>query len=339
MTAYQATSEVASTSVPQPTPSPSLAAPGVGESGAQLRATESAAALSFTDPIEELLSGSEHFLGMYRALKELVTNPIGTIYQIIVDFATSPSTALVTWQPLMFVFAYAATFAVMGTPIYAAVAGAAAGVALPLALGLAGMAQAYDIPVGEPAAAAVSPPAEQPSAVAMAGTPATTASAAPPPAPAPAAGVSATATAPAPMTAGAEGAGYAIRGDGPGFGFGPPMRHGAAAPAQASSGAQAASAAAALASGRAKSRSRKHRATDVRERGYRYEFMTMDDTPAPLSSDETTPVAASSTGAGTLGASATGLATLTADAFGNGTTVPMMPASWGTDPDTDEPRQ
>jgi hypothetical protein len=152
MTAYHAMAEAAAASAPHTTPAPLLLTPGVGETGAatpaamqvgaQMRATEAAATLTFTDPIEELLAGSEHFLGMYRALKQLVTNPIGTIYQIVVDFAASPSTALVTWQPLLFVFAYAATFAVMGTPIYAAVAGAAAGVALPLALGLAGMAQA-----------------------------------------------------------------------------------------------------------------------------------------------------------------------------------------------------
>lgn len=354
MSIYQAITGVAVASATQTAPSPLLLAPGVGEAGtasatamqsrAQLSAAESASALAFADPIEELLSGSEHFLSMYRALKQLVTNPIGTIYQIIVDFATSPSTAMVTWLPLMYVFAYAATFAVMGTPIYAAVAGAAAGVALPLALGLAGMAQAYNIPIDEPAPVVASP-ADQPSAVAMPGTPASAASAAAPAAPAPTASAAAPAPAPTPVPAGAEGVGYAIRGDGPGFGFGPPMHNSAGAVAHAPNSAAAAVGAAALASSRAKSKARKRRGAAAKERGYRYEFMTIDDDiPTPSGEGKPAATTASGQGAGRLGLTGAatqlagtdtkstapgGLTTLAGDPFGNSTTLPMLPGSWG----------
>lgn len=131
MTAYQAGAETAVTAAPSTTEAPVLLSPAV--------ARASTTAAQFDDPIEELLSGSEHFLSMYRALKQLVTNPVGTIYQIIVDFATSPSTAITTWMPLLYVFAYAATFALMGTPLYAATMGSAASVAVPITLGLSGL--------------------------------------------------------------------------------------------------------------------------------------------------------------------------------------------------------
>ncbi|MDV3125012.1 PPE family protein [Mycobacterium sp. 21AC1] len=353
MSTYQAVSQVAVTSAPQSTPAPLVLAPGVGEAGAasagvlqsaaQLRAVESGQALAFNDPIEEWLGErSEHFQGMYVALRDLLLHP-ETIPRIVADIIANPSLLFTTYQNLFFVGAYAATFALMGTPLYAAAMGAGAGLGMLGLTGLVGMAQNYDIPVEE-TPAAVNHPAEQPSVVAMSGAPSgATAPAAPAPAP------TAAAPAPAPsapaVPGGAEGFGYAVRGDGPGFGFGPSMRSSAVDVAHASNSAAAAVGAAALSSSRQKSKSRKRRGAGATDRGYRYEFMTMDDGPTPPTPDEPTATTASSTGAGDLGfpgttakptvAEAAGLTTLTDDAFGNHPTMPMMPGSWGSGADAD----
>jgi PPE-repeat protein len=345
MTTYQAVSDTTLALTPQLTPAPMVLAPGVGEAGdassstgfaaAQARATESGAALAYSDPIEEWLSWSDHFLGMYRALKQLITDPVGTIIQIITDFAASPSTAITTWMPLFYVFAYAATFALMGTPIYAAIA-APGLAAIPIALGIAGIYQVQP-PVEEEIPAAVAPAENMMPAAGVAPTVATP-GAAPTPAPAPAP----TSVAPAPSTApavpaGAEGFGYAVRGDTP-PGFTPTAKTGAVAVEPAANSAAAVAAAFAAAS--AKSRSRRRRRADVKDRGYRDEFMTMDgETPPPPRDEVPAATTASSKGAGPIGFTGTapqstttgaaGLTALAGDSFGNGPTVPMMPGTWG----------
>jgi PPE-repeat protein len=329
MTAYQAGAEAAVTAAPSTTEAPLLLAPAV--------ARASATALQFDDPIEEWLSGSEHFLSMYRALKQLVTDPVGTIYQIIVDFATSPSTAITTWMPLLYVFAYAATFALMGTPLYAAIMGSAASVAVPVALGLSGLVQTYEMPAEEPAAVAGAQPADRPNAVALTAPSSTAEGAAPPSNTAPAGSAPASPTASAPIPAGTEAAGYAVRGDGPGWRFGPSMRHSAVTGTSAPMSNSAAASAGVAAANRARHRDRKRRNAGAQDRGYRHEFMTMDSTTPPPS--ETNATTASDTGAGPMGfagtiakstpVAPTGLATLSDENLGS-PTVPMMPAGWDT---------
>jgi len=84
---------------------------------------------------------------------------------------------------------------------------------------------------------------------------------------------------------------------------------------------------------------RRRRGAAATQRGYRDEYMTLDDTPdgnsaAPPPRPVT--IAASGNGAGTLGLSgataepdaAAGLATLASDGYGNGPTEPMLPADW-----------
>ncbi len=329
MTVYQAGAQTAVAAAPPTTEAPMLLAPPV--------ARASATALQFDDPIEEWLSGSEHFLSMYRALKQLVTDPVGTIYQIIVDFATSPSTAITTWMPLLYVFAYAATFALMGTPLYAAIMGSAASVAIPIALGLSGLVQTYDMPVDEPAAPVTAQPADQPNAVALTAPSSTAVGGAPSTGTAPVGSAPASASAPAPAPTGSEGAGYAVRGDGPGWGFGPSIRHGASSPASAPLSSSAAASAGVAAANRERHRDRKRRNAGAQDRGYRHEFMTMDNTLPPP--PEAKAATASRTGAGPMGFAGTiaesapaapaGLTSLADETLGS-PTVPMMPAGWDT---------
>ena len=102
-------------------------------------------------------------------------------------------------------------------------------------------------------------------------------------------------------------------------------------------GSKAPAAAAAIAAA-AKDQTRKRRRQRAKQRGYGDEFMDMNvdvdpDWGAPTASDR---------GAGPLGFSGTmakssdtaaGLATLHGDEFGAGPTMPMVPGTWGADPE------
>lgn len=347
MSTYQAVSETSVTSAPTSLPSPLVLSP---ESGGTARAAAQDAAKpppivpDPNDPIEMLLANSQHFLGMYRALKGLITDPVGTIIRIIIDFSTNPAAALVTWQPLFFVFAYAATFGVMGTPIYAAILGPAAGISLPLAITLGSLAQMPAAPPADLATEAVHPRAEQPNAVAMSGGTVTTASSAVPAPSSTATAAPSSAPAPTPPPAGVEGLGYAVRGDGPGFGFGPTMGQSTGAVAHAPSSAVAA--AAALACNPGKSKNRRRRRGTAEDRGYRHEYATMD-VEIPSGPEDPVTTATSSTGAGKLGfagvrttsagTEAAGLTTFAGDAP-ESRTSPMLPQTWNAADDDHESR-
>lgn len=296
-----------------------------------------------TDPIEELLAGSEHFTSMYRALKGLVSDPFGTVVQLITDFAANPAEAAVTWLPLFYVFAYAATFGVLGTPMYAAAA-APFGV-IPLALALSTIAVVAEAPAALIAEAPAVPVEERVLPVASIAPTVTTAGAVPAPSSLPAQ-TPAASTAPAPPAAGLQSFAYLVGGPGPGPTLGPALHNKATAGAPAS-GISAASAASAAAAAQAKARRR--RRADVKNRGYRDEYLTLDDTPdwspdqPPL--DE---FPASTSGAGPLGFTGTatksrirdaaGLTTIAGDPFSDAPTVPMMPSTWTTELGDGEPR-
>ncbi|BDB42705.1 PPE family protein [Mycobacterium kiyosense] len=326
MSVYQAVSSAALTSAAPAEQSPQILA-------AQAAPAEPATTPP-TDPIEELLAWSEHFTSMYRALKGLILDPFGTVIQLITDFATNPVAAFTTWLPLIYVFLYAATFAVMGTPIYNAIA-APFGV-IPLALALCTITVAAEVPA-ELVAEVPAVPAEQHITPVVSITPAlTTAGVAPAPSSLPAQAPAATATATAPPPSGFQGFAYLVGGPGPGPTMGPALRTRASASAPAS-GIAAASAASAAASARAKARRR--RRGDVKNRGYRDEYLTLDD--APNWTPEETPtddVTGSDAGAGSLGftgtatkssiRAATGLTTLAGDSFTDRPRLPMMPGTW-----------
>ncbi|AWG63019.1 PPE family protein [Mycobacteroides abscessus] len=336
MSTYQAVSESSVSAAPPTSPAPPVMSP---DSGAAARTAAQDATKpppivpDPNDPIEMLLKNSQHFLGMYRALKGLITDPVGTIVRIIIDFSTNPAAAIVTWTPLFYVFAYAATFAVMGTPIYAAIMGPAAGISIPLAITLASLSQMPEAPPVDAPAETVPARIDQPHAVAMGGAPAPTASTAAPTPTTTSPATPGSALAPTPPPAGAEGLGYAVRGDGPGFGFGPTI--GASTGATAHAPSSAVSAAAALACNPATGKSRRRRRRTIDDRGYRHEYATMDDHTPTGPQDPVTAVA-SGTGAGRLGfagvhtattaVEATGLSTLDGDAENR--TIPMLPGTW-----------
>jgi PPE-repeat protein len=149
-----------------------------------------------------------------------------------------------------------------------------------------------------------------------------------------------------PPPAPAQGVLYAVRGDYPDEGVGPTLvdRTGAKAPA---SDIPASAAAGAVAVSAAKRRARRRRGGAVKDRGYRDEFMDMDagfDEPPADGPPEPSTVTASQRGAGgfagTTGktsAPASGLTTLAGDAFGDGPAVPMMPSTWETDSQHENP--
>ncbi|QUR65847.1 PPE family protein [Mycobacterium spongiae] len=331
MSIYQVISTSALASVPPSNPSPLILTPGVGEAG-----EATAAALTFNDPIADLLSGSEHFSEMYAALKGLLFNPVGTVAQLVFDFATNPSAAVTTWLPLFYVFAYAATFALMGTPIYNAIAAPNAGLgAIPLALGLSALSHLAQVPIGlvaeSPAALA-----DQPVLVASI-TPAATTAGAPPGPPAPpqatVAPLTATST---PVAAGAQGFGYLVGGPGPAPGSDPVLRNKATATAPAPQLATTATS-----SRGSTDTARRRRRAKSRSRGYRDEFLSLDDTENLPSAQPQPDVTASTTGAESFGFTGTatrpdagatmGLLTLASDSFGNGPTIPAVPDTWRID--------
>ncbi|OBK31600.1 hypothetical protein A5634_13545 [Mycobacterium asiaticum] len=329
MAVYQALSTAAWTAL-----TPADAAPPI--------ATAEPASSPPTDPIEELLAWSEHFTSMYRVLKALVTDPVGTVGQLIIDFATNPSAAFTTWLPLIYVFAYAGVFALMGTPMYAAVAAPGFG-AIPLALGLSALSLVPEAPALLATEVPVVAGPQQVVPVATLSPTVTTAGAAPAssvPSQAPATTATAS-TAPPP---GFQGFAYLVGGPGPGPTLGPALHNKATASAPASKIA-AASAASAAATGSAKAR--RQRRGEAKNRGYRDEYLTLDDTPEWVLEDRPTDFSASDSGAGPLGFTGTatksrvreaaGLTTMTGDSLSEAPTLPMMPGTWGTDPAAEGP--
>lgn len=368
MTVYQAVSEAAVSTAPPSTAAPILLTPGVGEAGAGwatmtqsaavTRAGESGSSLSLSDlyqefvewveandPIGNWLAGqSEHFYGMYDQLRQFVLEP-WRIPQVLGEIIADPSLLFTTYINVFFLGAYTATFAVLGTPLYAAAVAVASPAMLGM-LGLLGLAQAYDVPLDAPGPEVVTQPAEHPAIAALpspstpsapAGAPASSAPGSAPITPAPS---------PIPMATGAETGSYAVPGGGPGFGFGPTMRHSATAQASDSVGASAAAAATAAAIDKRRAQARKRRSGTAKDRGYRYEFMTAEGAAAAPLPEPPVTTSASDSGAADLGFTGTttksavagpaGLTTLADAGFGAGATAPMMPGSWPVEAAPDE---
>ncbi len=274
---------------------------------------------------------------MYDQLREFILEP-WKIPQILGEIIADPSLLFSTYINVFFLGAYAATFAVLGTPLYAAAVAQASPAMLGL-LGIVGMANAYDIPIEAPAEE-IAPRAERACGGRAARLPGTrigdrgrrtydgTQLRARRPAP----------STPAPMPAGAENALYAVPGGGSGFGFGSTSKYSATAKASDSVGASAAAAAAAAAINKRRAQARKRRGGTAKDRGYRYEFMTSDGDAAAPTPEQPASTSASGSGAGDLGFTGTsvkstvagpaGLTMLDDDTFGSGTTTPMMPGSW-----------
>ncbi|MGK2901738.1 MAG: PPE family protein [Mycobacterium sp.] len=373
MSTYQAVSMATVAATPALEPAPMLLTPGVGEAGsaaatstqltAQAQATNTAAALNDSNFIVGFLEDYIKTLPGGDLILEFFSDPLGILRQMLIDFATNPSAALVTWGPMLFALAYQAILQPVGwgtwigvflSPLLIPIL---AGVGLAM-LGLLALVPKFDdvapLNLGEPPAAQrpeVNPPV---ASIAPAGTPAPSAAPAGTPASAPA---SAPAAAPAAATPAL--AAYAVYGGHPGGGFSPTVRDTTSAKAPASGSSAPVASAAALSAVERRKRRRK-RGGEVKDRAYADEYMDYDEDPEPPgprpeprgtgasaatgnvtgASAATGNVTASERGAGPMGftgavpgedTTAAGITELTGDSFGNGPTNPMLPGSWSPD--------
>jgi PPE-repeat protein len=337
---YQAASGAALASAPRTTAAPVVLTPGAGESAATANAAQTAAAapaansgssLDSSNAIAQALESYVKSLPDGDAIWNFLTHPVSETQQIIMDFATNPAQALVTWGPLLFNLAYQAFWEPVGyglwgiilsSPLWAT-AMVATGVSM---LGLLGLIQ-LDFPDFDAMPAPVAPaePHSLPAAAVSAPTPspaaAPAASGTPMGAPAP------TAPAAAPATPGFL---YAVGGiDDWGPSVGPTLggRTGVRAPA-----ATIPAAGSAIATS-ARARAQRRRRAAIHDHGDEYLDMDSDIGVVPEYGTE-----ASDHGAGTLGfagtahkeavAQAAGLTMLAGDEFGGGPRMPMVPRTW-----------
>lgn len=366
MSTYQAVSAATVAATPVLEPAPMLLTPGVGEAGsaaatstqmlAQGQAANAGGALNSSNWLVDLLEPYLRTLLGGDLIIDFLRNPLGILRQMLIDFVTNPSAALVTWGPMLFavVFQLITQPLGWGTWIGAALAPmllpVLAGVALAMLGFLALLPKFDDLPpidLGEaPAAAQRTEPNLPVASIAPAGTPTAAAPAAGTPASAPATAPAAAPAAAAPAMA------YAVYGGHPGGGFSPTVRDSTAAKAPASGSAAAVASAAALSAAERRKRRRK-KGGEIKDRAYADEYMDYDEDPAPPGASEATgnvkaprpepTVQASERGAGPLGftgtvteditrdTAAAGITELAGDSFGNGPTNPMLPGSWRPD--------
>jgi PPE-repeat protein len=340
---YQATAGVALASAPRSTPAPTVVTPG-GEAAPAADAAQTAAAapaadsgsqLNIVDTIVGYLEAYVKALPDGDAIWNFLTHPVEEIQQILMDFATNPQAALVTWGPLLFALGYQAFFQPFGYTFWGVVLSspawlpAAVGVSLSM-LGLLGLLNLDALPDLAPAGpissgaelhslpavglgSTVAGPAGAPASTTVAGAPAATAATAAPATP---------------------GLAYAVvpPGDwGPSLGPTVGGRTGVKAPAAtiAAPGVAAVS--------KAQSRARRRRRAELRDFGDEFLDMNSDIGVTPDYGPDDG-MEASDRGAGPLGFAGTrirepvlqaaGLTMLAGDEFGGGPRMPMMPGTW-----------
>lgn len=357
MGVYQAVAGTALAATPRSAPAPTIVAPG-GEAlafadlgagtVAQAQASESGSALADSNVIVDMLESYIKSLPGGDLIWDFLTNPVSTIQQILIDFATNPAQALTTWGPLLSALLYQAIFQPLGWTTWGLVLASpfliplALGAALPL-LGLLAIQAPVTAPepVAEAAPTSTAPQRVSPLAVS------TASPAAPATAPASAPGTAAPASAPAPSAPApiAQGMFYAVAGSDPDDGPGPTFTEGSGSKAPVS---EAAPAAAAVAGQRTAARARRRRAQQAKDRGHRDEYLDLDSGPGEPEPTAPPSVTTSDRGAGLIGFSGTeirsdgavaaaGLSELTPGAVDERATMPMLPATWDTDDEPDTP--
>ncbi|MGB8402801.1 MAG: PPE family protein, partial [Mycobacterium sp.] len=124
MGTYQAVSTAAVAATPTTPPAPMLLAPGVGETGAvsaaatqvgaQASAVNASSGLDSSNSIANYLAEYIRSLPGGDLILKFLQDPIGQLRQMLFDFMTNPSQALVTWGPLLFAVGYQAFFQPVG---------------------------------------------------------------------------------------------------------------------------------------------------------------------------------------------------------------------------------
>jgi PPE-repeat protein len=351
MSTYQAVAGTAVAAAPVTPPAPFVLTPGVGEAGraaadvsqstAQLQAADAGAGQNIADLIAQLLKWySDYTYRLFEPIINFLQDPIGNSFQLITDFLTNPSEALVTWGPFLFAVAYQ-VFSWIGAaltypqlliqPLLAITLGVVGGL---LQQYVDQPAPPADVPAEAPATSPAPVRADQPGVWPVAGVAPTVAA---PAAASAAGGAGAPAGPAAPASAVTAAVPYAIPGFDPGEGFTPTLREGTSAKAPAGD-IPAVAATSAAASARERRRARKKRGAIARD--YGDEYMDMDTDLGPSPPVEEPRAMASARGAGPMGFSGTavtgtteaaGLTRLQGDSFGGGPVSPMMPSTW--DPD------
>lgn len=361
MATYEAVSGAALAAAPTTPPAPFLLQPGVGEAGnamatgqqmaAQATATESGTSLDLSNIISDLLKWYQDYINdLFEPILNFLQDPIGNSLQLITDFLTNPSEALVTWGPFLLAVVWQAVSWVGASLTYPQLLlwpllGLTLGIVLGVANEIFGKEEEAQEPVEGESEAQTTPATSTRSESA----------------PWPVAGIAPSAVSPgvagssaaapaapsttAPAAAPAQSVAYAVRGDYPGEGFTPTLRDVTAAKAPAAD-IPAAAALASAAAAREKRRAR--RRGKVKERGFRDEYMDLDTGSGAEPPQEEARVSASSRGAGPMGFSGTatkpevpaaGLTRLLGDAFGGGPVAPMLPTTWEAEdrhPDDEE---
>ncbi|MHC9297533.1 PPE family protein, partial [Mycobacterium sp. LTG2003] len=170
-------------------PAPFLLKPGVGEAGttsanvqqmaAQGQATDSGTALQNSNIISDLLEQYLQGVPGGQEIIDFLQDPIGNLGQLIDDFMTNPSAALVTWGPFLFAVAYQVFFNLVGWPTWAMIFASPFLIPALAALGITGLVLLIDHLMQPPAETApedspesVAPRVEQQNPYPLAGLPA-----------------------------------------------------------------------------------------------------------------------------------------------------------------------
>ena len=171
---YSSVSGAALASAPRTTAAPVVltssggeteAAAATGQTGAAASATNSGSSLDSSNAIAQALESYVKSLPDGDAIWNFLTHPVSETQQIIMDFATNPAQALVTWGPLLLNLAYQAFWepvgfglwgVILSSPLWAT-AMLTTGAAM---LGLLGLIQ-LDFPDFDPMPAPVAPGAVQ----------------------------------------------------------------------------------------------------------------------------------------------------------------------------------
>jgi PPE-repeat protein len=342
MGVYQGVSSTALAATAPTEPSPMIMAPG----GEMSRMSADMTSMAAQPQALESGTALDNSNNMIDQLMRFMTNPLGTLQDMIEDFMKNPIAAFFAWFPLLFFIAYEAFFIPFGFTFWGVMLSAPLWLPL-LLIGLAQLINPVPVdadvpgeePAPQPAQVVRNSPQQQP--FAMGGMPgsggtAITSGTGAPSAPATPASPAVAAVTPAYMV-------YAAQEDPPAARFGPTLNEGAGAKAPAA-GISAAAAAAAS----ARSRARRKRGARIKDPAP--QFMDMNSTVDPDFSEQTTRqpagVGASSRGTGQLGFSGTvSRSTSSTSAAGlieretasesmDGTrTMPMIPTTWGAEPD------